>query len=743
MKCSIVSAVLLLASTATFSSAFPTNAREPVNSRVSLDNFGPMLHHRTYETGSSTLSPSSFTNPLNADPKEIAVHFAEESLGAGKYIIKNSYTSEHNGVTHVYLRQLHDDLEVVNGDININVDRFGRIISYGDSFYRGKAHTLKAAQVAESQFKDMTYRNSILGRIQHGANIVSSTVNQKVFGVEKPQDFVPSSTNEALNDFHRASPDASVMSPVQALQALAHFIRPVLKDDSVLSSLGPEELAITTSSSFQAGEPELHIHNVPFALAPVPARQAYVQLDNGELQLVWDLQIEMEDNWFHGQVNAHDGSVVALMDWVSDATHYRVFPFGVNDPSEGGQKLLTDPHDPISSPEGWQVQTNIRGQSTVFNETVGNNVYAHENFEGGNSWKNNQRPKGVVQKDGSLSFDYEARVDIDEPKTYIHAAVTNLFYLNNMIHDLFFRYGFNEVAGNFQEENVKGGKGGDAVIANAQDGSGYNNANFATPPDGQHGKMRMYVWNTVSPMRDGDLEAGIVIHEYAHGISTRLTGGPANSGCLGWGEAGGMGEGWGDFFATMIRMNETHNRDSIFGMGDWANGGDGIRRYKYSTSMDVNPSTYKIMDKPGYWGVHAKGEVWAEMLYEVAWDLIDKHGFTSSLFPPTTTAANKDKKKKDPSDIDEATKLHILSHGNTLVFQLVVDGLKLQPCRPSFMDSRDAIIEADKQLTGGENVCLIWKAFARRGLGTDARYDGNDWMGVRTESYEVPKQCKK
>jgi extracellular elastinolytic metalloproteinase len=167
MKCSIVSAVLLLASTATFSSALPTNAREPINSRVSLDNFGPMLHHRTYETGSFTLSPSSFTSALNANPVDIAVHFAEETLGAAKYVIKNSYTSEHNGVTHVYLRQMHDDLEVVNGDININVDRFGRIISFGDSFYKGKTHTLKAAQEAESQFKDMTYRNSILVSKHH------------------------------------------------------------------------------------------------------------------------------------------------------------------------------------------------------------------------------------------------------------------------------------------------------------------------------------------------------------------------------------------------------------------------------------------------------------------------------------------------------------------------------------------------------------------------------------------------
>lgn len=54
--------------------------------------------------------------------------------------------------------------------------------------------------------------------------------------------------------------------------------------------------------------------------------------------------------------------------------------------------------------------------------------------------------------------------------------------------------------------------------------------------------MRMYVWDITTPKRDGDLEAGIIIHEYSHGISTRLTGGPSNSGCLGWGESGGMGE---------------------------------------------------------------------------------------------------------------------------------------------------------------------------------------------------------
>jgi len=97
--------------------------------------------------------------------------------------------------------------------------------------------------------------------------------------------------------------------------------------------------------------------------------------------------------------------------------------------------------------------------------------------------------------------------------------------------------------------------------------------------------------------------------EYAHGISTRLTGGPANSGCLGWGEAGGMGEGWGDSksitsfavgtfahpydliaFATLIRMHKAKPVD--FTMGEWASGmKGGIRKYKYSLNHTVNVET--------------------------------------------------------------------------------------------------------------------------------------------------------
>ena len=74
--------------------------------------------------------------------------------------------------------------------------------------------------------------------------------------------------------------------------------------------------------------------------------------------------------------------------------------------------------------------------------------------------------------DKNQIFDYPLNLE-KQPSTYIDAAIVNLFYWNNIIHDLFYVYGFTESAGNFQINNFgKGGKGNDAVIANAQDGSG-------------------------------------------------------------------------------------------------------------------------------------------------------------------------------------------------------------------------------------------------------------------------------
>jgi len=331
-------------------------------------------------------------------------------------------------------------------------------------------------------------------------------------------------------------------------------------------------------------------------------------------------------------------------------------------------------------------------------------------------------------------------------KGYINATITQLFYTSNMVHDLYYRYGFDEVSGNFQQHNFgRGGRDGDAVIANAQDGSGFNNANFMTPPDGQNGRCRMYIWNTASPYRDGDLEAGIVIHELSHGLSTRLTGGPANSNCLGWGEAGGMGEGWGDYLATAIRSTEVY---SDYPMGAWAaNDKLGIRYYAYSLDKKVNPSTYDILDGPRYWGVHAIGEVWAEILFVVQYKLIDKYGFSDTLFPPKPDAdgvvPEGDFYRPATYNSKGVRNALVPKHGNTLLVQLVLDGMKLQPCSPSFVEARDAIIQADENLTGGENACLLWEGFAERGLGVGAKLVNEfPWGGGNhNPSVKVPAKC--
>lgn len=56
-----------------------------------------------------------------------------------------------------------------------------------------------------------------------------------------------------------------------------------------------------------------------------------------------------------------------------------------------------------------------------------------------------------------------------------------------------------------------------------------------------------------------------------------------------------------------------------------------------------------------------------------------------------------------------------------------------QPCNPRMVSARDAIIDADKVLTGGQNLCEIWSGFAKRGLGVGAVA-----ADVRVDDFEMP-----
>lgn len=302
--------------------------------------------------------------------------------------------------------------------------------------------------------------------------------------------------------------------------------------------------------------------------------------------------------------------------------------------------------------------------------------------------------------------------------SFRRGAVTQLFYISNWFHDELFALGFDEAAGNFQTLNFSGdGLGGDAVLAECQDSSGTNNANFATPPDGQAGRMQMFRFTGPTIDRDASLDAEIVIHELAHGLSNRLVG---NGAGLEWAVGGAMGEGWSDFYALSL-LNRTHadDPDASYAAGGYStykltagftdNYLYGIRRFPYSTDNSVNPLTWADIDDttadlsgglpvspPGYspagMAVHNAGEVWCLSLWEMRSRII-----------ADTAGANGN-----------------VPDGNHTTLQLVTDAMKMTPAAPSFIEARDALLDADAATNALANEESIWGGFADRGLGYKA-----------------------
>ncbi|KAG8743260.1 hypothetical protein FRC10_012304 [Ceratobasidium sp. 414] len=405
-----------------------------------------------------------------------------------------------------------------------------------------------------------------------------------------------------------------------------------------------------------------------------PTSLEYFAKDSDHVVLTHVVQVQNDKTgeWYATYVDAASGEVVNIVSFVADAS-YHVVPFVKQDTTEG-YSTVTNPGDSVSSPNGWHTGT----------ATAGNNVVSYKSSTTGTT----------SQSSATNNYEYvfnAAAAPATAPN--VDAARVNAFYVANSIHDVTYRYGFDEASFNFQDDNgTKGGKGNDRVQISVQDSSGTNNANFATPPDGQHGQMRMFTWTYTSPNRDGALENDIVSHEYTHGISNRLTGGGTGS-CLGTTEAGGMGEGWSDAFADWSEQESAADALTDFTLGSYVvNSKAGIRTYPYSTSKTTNPLTYGSLATRNE--VHAIGEVWALIWHEIYAALINKYGFSANKNDPTGTA------------------------GNIVALHLFIDGLKLQPCSPTFRSARDAIIQADANRYAGANKCTLWVAFAKRGLGT-------------------------
>jgi hypothetical protein len=605
--------------------------------------------------------------------------------------VTDAYTSTHNEVTHVYLRQTVDGTQVLGADATVNV--------VGDDVV----------------FEGNRFRSD-LGTTASGEELISQ--QQAVRAAAADRD---------------ATPDDLMGAPSLAYQVL---------DDGRVRLVHVVELVVpnhwwNVSVDAQTGE-VVHVEDWVDSEDAVEIASRFVR--ESDADLITPL-LDAPDTTTPSVVPDADAtdslSTEALLppDQFIDGSAYTVFPLPLESPLDGGRETVENPADAVASPNGWHDIGGVAGASTT---TEGNNVIAYADTVENNSADPLSQPDGGED----LQFDFPLLTTDATPAIYRDAAVTNLFYWSNVVHDITFRYGFDEAAGNFQTRNLTGlGEGGDPVLAEAQDGGGVLNANFATPPDGSSGRMQMYLWVDAfralsgdtqrvpsTQVRDGDLDAGVIAHEIGHGISNRLVGGPSNVSCLRTFQQR-QGEGWSDWWSFALTMRAGDDGATPRGIGNYVTyydedgrDGKGIRITPYSTDLTVNPSTFETIR--GAAAPHGVGYVWATMLWDMYWNLVEVHGFEPNPYGDWTEG------------------------GNNLAMQLVVDSMKFSQCSPGFADARDAIIAADQALTGdpavegsGENFCLIWETFARRGLGVDADQGDPANKSAIEDGFGVPAGC--
>jgi uncharacterized repeat protein (TIGR01451 family) len=766
---------------------------------------------------------SNAQSALNAALKHFDAQKSDLGLSEAdiqNFRISDQYTSRHNGVAHLYLQQQYEGINLVNAITNFNILPNGKVLSMGNRF---------------------------VGNLASKVNTTSP-----------------------------------IVSPKEAVEAMiAHFKIETFSDLILEREMNSQHFIFKKEG---------------IAIEPINVKLMYQPINNDEeVRLVWQVDIYELDgqNWRVASVDAVKNKVISHYNQVvscdfivdnpdAECTHhnhnhshqannrtaqenvmpsmvidnaYNVYPLPLESPYNGDQQLVISPADDVASPYGWHDVDGEDGHE--FTITRGNNVHAYQDIFSLN------QPIGDEPDGGdTLVFD----IPYDETNFAVFeqrdASIVNLFYWNNVIHDIWYHYGFDEPSGNFQQNNYgNGGLGNDQVQAQSLDGSGTNNANFATPPDGTSGRMQMYFWgagqtagpprlNVLEPAsvagkypfgkaffggnlpdtlqsqavlvndlegnpadacqqivnsdeingrialidrgggcdhlekatkaqnagaiavifcndadevyspwggfnaigiqiplvtmgqsdcetikmgvadslvvqiipaqfvddipdpgpngRDSGLDNGVIIHEYAHGVSNRLTGGPSQSGCLSNQEQ--MGEGWSDWFALVMTLTADAIGSEPRGIGNYSDGqpvdGPGIRNFPYSTDLIINPQTYSSVVSTNV--PHGVGEIWAVTIWDLYWKFIEIYGFDEDFYKGTG--------------------------GNNMVMQLVLDGLKFQACNPTFIDGRDAILAADVANYNGEHECLIWEIFARRGMGYSAEPGGN-------EAFDQPPFC--
>lgn len=534
--------------------------------------------------------------------------------------------------------------------------------------------------------------------------------------------------------------DANPVASVSAADAVAAAAR------SIGMSLAGSDLRVKSVSPdgntvvFETG---------PFT-EEVKAQKMFFPLGYGAVEVAWFTHIWRKDEAYMAVVGGEIPDVLfrkSILDHQTQPVTYKVY--ASDSPS---------PLSPTTAIPGSATQPPLVARTTFTfvselpafdnlgwiddggNVTTGNNVDAGLDIDGTNGIDPTGRATGSPARTFDFTYTPEPGPGAVAPSdaNFRLGAVTNIFFWSNRYHDILYQYGFTEAARNFQNNNFgRGGLGADFVRAEAQDSSGTDNANFATPADGSLPRMQMFIFpdSTTTLPRDGDLDGDVHLHELTHGTSNRLH---SNASGLTATQSRGMGEGWSDFYGRCILSDASENVNGVFAMGGYVtkdlvqpftdNYYYGIRRFPYAVKTNTggsgnlphNPLTYADIDTaqlnlsdgaypmnplPIFGAaneVHNIGEVWAMMLFEVRARIIGNLGFAA---------------------------------GNQRALQIVTDGMKLDPVAPILLDARNSILTADCTGFAGADEMDIWNGFATRGLGFGATSAGTSTV---TESFALP-----
>lgn len=372
----------------------------------------------------------------------------------------SSEATSKSGITYVYLNQTHDNIPIRNAMMTLVINREGKVVSDMHNF------VADAKSKVNKKAPTITAENAIL----QSANHLGVSVKGK----------------------------------------------PILKSRSDNGKLTFEIPELTKSS--------------------IPAELKYDMVDN-KLVLVWNLNLDMKSSADYWDINidATKGSFVSKANFTTYCQHhkdafakhdkcaintfkninkktqrvsqvlanraaatYNVYALPVESPNHGQRSLVSDDKYLAFSPFGWHDTDGADGAE--FTITRGNNVYAYQD-------KDDDDDADGTPTEGGAALNFDFPIDLNQDsREFADAAVTNLFYMVNMMHDISASLGFTEQFGNFQQRNYSGaGDGQDYVLAQAFDGielheagqtdpPKVNNANFSTPTDGFNGRMQMFFW---------------------------------------------------------------------------------------------------------------------------------------------------------------------------------------------------------------------------------------------------------